>query len=850
MKIKNKIVFLLFIILVLVVGFKKLDFFEDYGSTVVVETNYFFDKEDKELLKGDKIVGEFKARNNNLGIIAVNFNTHNIINDDYLQFSIKEKGKNEWYYSNKYKVDQFQNKKYFPFGFPELIDSKGKIYQIEIESLNGIEGNSVKVMVDGIPFLSKYGFSKTYLLQNKREIPVFMFTKIRSFLTHIKLIEYFWIIFSSLVFGVILKLIDFKKLLIFLKKKVKTSAKKNNLFLQKISKNKWVRFFGVIICVVILFFINWKINGQIKLKTLVLDDLGTWNFFDTNRNNFWSYVLNTGANKFRPVFNIIFFYLFTFFGTNIKMFGLFNLLFSFLIAILLFFLFHKLSKNGVISFCLSIVFIVSRFAYYDIGQALGVMEAMALFFSILLIYWVWKYFNTEEIKYFWFSWIMFLMLIFTHERFVTLLGLYFVLFFILGFNKCKNIWLFLLSSLPVVLNFYLKIFVLQIRSLDGTGGTNIIQTFDFFNFKELFFSGWLYLLGINAGPAYLNGIPKEAVPPNINILIWIGIGCLLLILGLFVLYLVKQNKKTLKKYLSNFILFFSFIFFTLIAASVTIRLEMRWLYVPLVGLFFLLAYIYRLIRKQNILVKIGFIAVIIWTGVTVPIELFYRTYYGNIYFWGWQTFANSLYENTLEKYGNDFWTYKTYIICSEKTSSFMLGCVDHGNVNLLFKQFEYKDNKSNIILTDDVSKIDLNKSKTLILMYDQQQSRFVDLELGKNLREAKLKDGWYGWDMNKVSIWTGKEAEVLFKTDDKGKMIFDGYIPKYNLPNNLSFFVDNKLVSKINIKKSDIYLEIVVPKNKIIDLKISIDNIKSPLEVGVNSDVRELGVLVKDIKFD
>ena len=41
--------------------------------------------------------------------------------------------------------------------------------QIEIESLNGIEGNSVKIFAKNTPFLTKYSFPKTYLLQNKKE---------------------------------------------------------------------------------------------------------------------------------------------------------------------------------------------------------------------------------------------------------------------------------------------------------------------------------------------------------------------------------------------------------------------------------------------------------------------------------------------------------------------------------------------------------------------------------------------------------------------------------------------------------------------------------------------------------
>jgi len=348
------------------------------------------------------------------------------------------------------------------------------------------------------------------------------------------------------------------------------------------------------------------------------------------------------------------------------------------------------------------------------------------------MYFVWRYFNTEKIKYFWISLIVFTLLIFTHERFMTLLGLYFVLFLFLGYKKRKNILLFLISVLPVALNFVLKMFVFRIRALDGTGGTNILQTFDFFAFKNFFFSGWQYLWGINAGPAYLNGVPKEAVPFNINLLIWVGIVCLILLLIILILLVIGTIKNKSKKYIFNSILFFSFIFFNLISASVTIRLEMRWLYVPLVGLLFLISYIFGLAVKQKVLFIIGFLSIIIWTIVLIPREMFYRSFYGNIYFWGYQTLANSLYEATLEKYGNDFWSYKTYILCAEKMTSSTLSCDDYGDINYLFKQFKGVSNYNDVVLVTDISDIKLSKDyKTMILKYNQQQSEFVELNLNK-----------------------------------------------------------------------------------------------------------------------
>lgn len=726
MNLKNKIVIIFGFLLLTVVGLKKIVDYQDYNPTVIVKAYKFKDQTNKELLKGEKITGEFKSKNNNLGITSVLFNTHNNINNDYLQFKIKEKDSTEWYYSNKYKVDQFQNNQYFPFGFPAINDSKGKIYQIEIESLNGVGGNSVQVITNK-PFLNKYSFPKIYLLQNKNKIPVFVLSKIGSFFGHIELGIYLIILFFCFLIIYLSRLVSFNKLLIFFKKINIFLDKKCNLLFFKLKKSKLVIPTLIVISILGLFIINLLVNGPIRLKSFAFsDDLGSWEFFNTNGDNFFGFIFNTGANKFRPIFLSVFFVLLSLVGNKIWLFGVFNLIFNFLIAVVLFFLFRKISKNLIISFCLSTVFILSRFAYYDITQALGVMEAMALLFSIIVIYLLWCYLNTEKIKYFWTSLLMFTLLIFTHERFITILGVYFILFLILGLKK-KNILLFLISTFPVVISFILKLFVLQIRALDGTGGTNILQTFSISGFFQTFLSGWFYLFGINAGPTYLNGISSEGVPLNINNLISIGNICLSLIMIIFGLSVFKNKKILFSEYIKNFILFFTFIFVTLIAGSITFRLEMRWLYVPFVGLLFLLAYISKLINKERVFVLPFFLIFFIWFSVYTPREIFYRSYYKNLYYWGIQTFGNSLYEATLEKYGDDFWNYKTYIVCSNETSSFMLSCNDHGDVNLLFKQFENKNNKNNIVLTEDVSKIDLNKNKSLILIYDQQKNEFVEL---------------------------------------------------------------------------------------------------------------------------
>lgn len=191
--------FLCFVLVFLVNIIGVICRFKDFNPTVIVTSENFNNKQSVNLLEGNSIIGEFKSNYDNLGTVSVKFNVYNRINTDFLQFRIREKGNENWYYTAKYKVDQFQNNKYFPFGFPEITDSKNKIYEFEILSLEGVEGNMVSIDSINNQFLVKNSFPKKFLFENKNYIPVFIFNKTISYFNHINFFGYLTIIFESTV---------------------------------------------------------------------------------------------------------------------------------------------------------------------------------------------------------------------------------------------------------------------------------------------------------------------------------------------------------------------------------------------------------------------------------------------------------------------------------------------------------------------------------------------------------------------------------------------------------------------------------------------------------------------------
>lgn len=136
-----------------------------------------------EILTGEKITGKFKAKEDNLGIVSLRFNTFGRINNDILIFRIKEEWDEKWYYENEYKVDQFQQYGFFPFGFPIIQDSKDRRYSLEIESTNGKTKNAVSISEYSPIFEAKYKFSRDEILSSKKELITFLYKKVLNSFT-------------------------------------------------------------------------------------------------------------------------------------------------------------------------------------------------------------------------------------------------------------------------------------------------------------------------------------------------------------------------------------------------------------------------------------------------------------------------------------------------------------------------------------------------------------------------------------------------------------------------------------------------------------------------------------------
>lgn len=150
------------------------------------------------LVKGEKLVGEFTAHEDNLGIVALRFKSFQRIpykNEDTLVFRIKEKGQKDWYYVNQYRSGFVYDVPFLPFGFPLIADSQGKTYNFELESLNGNQVNGVALSTRQPFIASKYQFDKATLQRDYKALLEFSSKKFFNSFTTID------IGYSSFVFS-------------------------------------------------------------------------------------------------------------------------------------------------------------------------------------------------------------------------------------------------------------------------------------------------------------------------------------------------------------------------------------------------------------------------------------------------------------------------------------------------------------------------------------------------------------------------------------------------------------------------------------------------------------------------
>lgn len=453
-----------------------------------------------------------------------------------------------------------------------------------------------------------------------------------------------------------------------------------------------ITFTLYMIALIVLFYICFKINDGIVMKGLFMDDLLDWSWY--RGSSWYDFAIKFySKNRYRPVFETTQYILYGLVGTDPTKFTFYNKIYNALIAFFIFHFVRKLDAGYVIALVTGAFYLVAHFAYYQIGQGIGTLESDALFLAIITIYFCLKLTGVivdrkdgvdvkrsrhKNILYLICIFIFYFLLVFTHERYIGLLLPIFIS--ILCMKKPENdldldsesveskkrfltfkIFSFIAFVIELLLIVILRYIAIGRVMPSGTGGTYVEETFKFEEFITYCFNQVAIIFGMNIGPEHLFGIDFSSITDTrIKKYTFLSIGVISYIIFVYIIKRLVMIKKTDKEKaiscLSADFIFLTTIMMCIASSSVTIRVEMRFVYVSFTLALIYLAYMCSYIISNTKIIFFKYIPIILFIAVFAlryPIEVLYRSYYDKIHCYVDVKRMNSLYDHTIGTYGLD-----------------------------------------------------------------------------------------------------------------------------------------------------------------------------------------------------
>lgn len=301
----------------------------------------------------------------------------------------------------------------------------------------------------------------------------------------------------------------------------------------------------------------------------------------------------------------------------------------------------------------------------------------------------------------------------------------------------KWILLLITAGLFAVIQ-WIRFITIGTLSPAGTGGTDVADTFVMADAIANAWSQVAFVFGYNSGPDYLCIMPYEDTPAEIQELIYqsnviLGISIAVFAVGC-VLEAVKDYRK-LFGHLKTILIFLAFIALCIGSSSVTIRVEMRWIYVVYAAALVLLAYMSKVMGKAAILIPV-------YVVLMFQTETFYRDHWDTLYLWPNQLRYNSLAEETIGKYGDDIFNKQVYIIGNDYEMSDF-------TAETFLKVYDREGDAKNTTIRFIDSDLDFKtiSDRAVILWEDKENNAYKDVtEFVKHQRlnyaYGSYPDGW------------------------------------------------------------------------------------------------------------
>lgn len=539
----------------------------------------------------------------------------------------------------------------------------------------------------------------------------------------------------------------------------------------------------------ILLFLTgfaFLINRHMEIKGLYMDDLSQWFYYNTQ--SFWQAVFPLGGTRFRFVYNLVSWMQMKIFGIHIGWYIPFNIILNTAIAFMLYRMSRKFSRSIYVGLLCAVIFLTSRMSYYQIGQILGLMESMAMIMALVILFLLYGYLNErdgrENRRLLW-AVILYFTVCFVHERYMALIPLFFL---VLIFRRVRDWWTWALPTGAFAAVQILRLLTIGTLLPAGTGGTDVADTITVNSAIQFGLSQAAYLFGINAGPEYLNGQNFHTAPRHILALVASADVALLLIIIIFSRHMMKQDDRKVG-YLQTACLFLAFIGACITCSSVTIRVEMRWVYVSYAAALLFLSWICGVLTAESDsragrIKGIPCLALVtLYVALMFPAEHYYRGLFPALYYWEDQERYNTLAEETYGRYGTELFGKTIYIVGNE----FEMSQFTESN---FFKVFDplRRDNCVTVAHIADVREIGLVADGMLVIQEDPENNRFQDVTHVVKTLKCRPIYGFYG------DGWLDEKAKVQVMAGSTGKIELSFNYPRdLTGDQKLSIYVDDRL---------------------------------------------------------
>lgn len=540
----------------------------------------------------------------------------------------------------------------------------------------------------------------------------------------------------------------------------------------------------VIVALLLAGFAFW-VNRGIAIKGLYMDDLYLWSCY--GEQSFSEFVFPMGSTRFRFLYYLAAWLQLALIGNHVEWLVPMNILLNIGVVFTLYRMARSFSRSTYIGALCGIAYLASRMSSYQIAQGYGLMETMALWMAVGILYLLYGYLNEkggQEKKKFWAACVLYFGICFVHERYMVLFPLF---LFVLVCRKARDwrLWLSVTGSFLLVQA--IRLMTIGGLSPAGTGGTNVADGFSVGKTIRYAVSQVLYLFGVNAGPEHLNGQSFNESPLWVWMLVAVADLMLVLIVVAFVAKLIGSGigkEKKCGNYLCTSLLFLGFIAGCIACSSVTIRVELRWVYVSFAAALLYLSWLYGaltdgMVERGRWVQAVPYLGMItLFVVLMLPVELYYRGLYPNLYFWSNQSRYNSLAEETYEKYGDGIFGKTIYIIGDEYEMSDF-------TARTFFKVYDKKRlaEGTTVVHIQDIRDIGLVTDDMLILREEPEFEGFQDIT--QAVREIKCRGiyGYYedGWldERAELSVMTGSTGTINMKFFYPGELTGDQWMTVY-----------------------------------------------------------------------